>query len=195
MTGSPTGRRACFSDVEVVAPGEQLVDVGLVPGVPEQHVARAVEDTVQRNGQLDDTEVRSQVATGSRDVLDQKAADLGGELRRALPEESALTSDGRAICESSDTRVLLSGRMERPRSTWACADPPTVCAPPRWPVRRALAAPRAGDERLTAKSAAPRGRPLGVRASSAAPSRSSACSVSATTSGVTSSRSSARARE
>ena len=64
---------------EVLASGEQLVDVGLVPGVPEQDVAWAVEDPVEGDRQLDDAQVGTEVSAGARDVLDQEVADLGGQ--------------------------------------------------------------------------------------------------------------------
>jgi hypothetical protein len=52
------------------------VDVGLVSGVPHDAVARRVEVPVQRDGQLDDTEVRSEVAAGASDRGDDRLADL-----------------------------------------------------------------------------------------------------------------------
>ena len=39
-----------------------------------------VEDAVKRDRQLDDAEVRAEVAAGAGDVLDEEPADLGGEL-------------------------------------------------------------------------------------------------------------------
>ncbi len=44
---------------DAVAPaGQDLVRIGLVADVPDQPVARRVEDVVQRDGQLDDAEAR-----------------------------------------------------------------------------------------------------------------------------------------
>ena len=64
---------------EVVASGQQLVDVGLVPGVEDDRVARRVEDAVQGDGQLDDAEVGAEVSAGLRHGVDQEVADLLGE--------------------------------------------------------------------------------------------------------------------
>ena len=57
---------------EVVAAREQLVDVGLVPGVEDDRVARAVEDPVHGDGQLDDAEVGAEVAAGPGDGVDEE---------------------------------------------------------------------------------------------------------------------------
>jgi hypothetical protein len=65
-------------------PGDDLVDVALVPGVEQQRVARGVEDPVQGQGEFDDTQVRTEVPTGAADRVDQEAADLGGERHDVL---------------------------------------------------------------------------------------------------------------
>jgi hypothetical protein len=71
----------------VLAPGQQLVDVGLVAGVPHEGVARGVEHPVQGDGELDDAEVGSEVAAGARHALHQEAADLLGELGQPVGPE------------------------------------------------------------------------------------------------------------
>ena len=48
--------------------------------VPDEAVARRVEDPVQRRGQLDDAEAGAQVAAGDRDGVDGLGAQLVGEL-------------------------------------------------------------------------------------------------------------------
>ena len=58
-SGSPTARRAGAAGEAVAPTGQELVDVRLVAGVPQEDVARGVEDAVQRQGQLDDAEVAS----------------------------------------------------------------------------------------------------------------------------------------
>ena len=58
---------------------DQLVDVGLVAGVPDDRVARAVEHAVQRQRELDDAQVGREVPARLGDVLDQELADLGRE--------------------------------------------------------------------------------------------------------------------
>src|SRR6202022_2159227 len=59
--------------------GQQLVDVGLVPGVPKDPVLRAVENAVKGQRQLNDAEIGSQVAPRLRHGGDQELADLLGE--------------------------------------------------------------------------------------------------------------------
>ena len=78
--------------VEAAGPaGDHLVDVRLVAGVPEDPVVRRVEDPVQGQGQLDDAEVRTEVAPGARHRGDEELADLLGqrlELRRSRRRRS-----------------------------------------------------------------------------------------------------------
>ena len=59
---------------------QQLVRVGLVAGVPDDPVARRLEQPVERDRELHDPERRAQVAAGDRDGLDDRLADLQGEL-------------------------------------------------------------------------------------------------------------------
>ena len=65
---------------EVLASGEEFVHVGLVSGVEHDAVAGGIEDPVHRDGELDDAEVRAEVASGLGDVADQEIPDLGCEL-------------------------------------------------------------------------------------------------------------------
>ena len=61
------------------AAGDELVDIGLVADVPDDPVVRAVEGPVQGDGQLDHSEVGAEMATGPRDLVNQKLADLLAE--------------------------------------------------------------------------------------------------------------------
>jgi len=65
---------------EVVPAGDQLVHVRLVAGVEDDRVLGGVENPVQRDGELDDAEVRPEVAPGARDRRDEEVADLLGQL-------------------------------------------------------------------------------------------------------------------
>jgi len=65
---------------EVRPPGEQLVHVRLVPGVEDDGVPRGGEHAVQRDRQLDDTQVGSEVPAGAGHRLDEERADLVGQL-------------------------------------------------------------------------------------------------------------------
>ena len=72
--------------------------IGLVPDVPDQEVARGVEEVVQGDRQLDRAEVRGEVAAGLRDRADDLVAQLVGELRQLLAgEPSQLLRVGGAI--------------------------------------------------------------------------------------------------
>ena len=87
---------------DAVAPaGEDLVRIGLVADVPDQPVARRVEDVVQRDRQLDDAEAGAEMAAGDRDGVDRLVAQLVGKLAQlAVLEERAgppAYGSGRAV--------------------------------------------------------------------------------------------------
>ena len=60
----------------VAAAGEDLVRVGLVADVPEDLVARRVEQAVQRDGELAGAEVGAEVPADLADRVDDQLADL-----------------------------------------------------------------------------------------------------------------------
>ena len=62
------------------AAGDQLVDVGLVAGVPQDGVGGRIEDAVEGEGQFDGAEVRAQVPGGLGDGGDDEVADLAAQL-------------------------------------------------------------------------------------------------------------------
>ncbi len=68
--------------------GQQLVHVGLVPGVEDDLVLRRVEDPVDRDRELDHAEVRAEVATGPGGRLDQQVPDLPGKAGELVLAES-----------------------------------------------------------------------------------------------------------
>ena len=59
---------------------QQLVRVGLVAGVPDDPVARRLEQPVEGDRDLDDAERRAEMAAGRGDRRDDRLADLLGEL-------------------------------------------------------------------------------------------------------------------
>jgi hypothetical protein len=65
----------------VATPGQDLVDVRLVRNVERDAipVLGDVEDVVQRDGQLDHTQIAGEMTAGALHALDQKLADLGAE--------------------------------------------------------------------------------------------------------------------
>ncbi len=105
--------------------GEQLVHVGLVPDVEHDPVDRRVEDPVQRDGQLDDAEVRPQVTAGSGYRLDQDVTNLAGQPGQLVRAE---------LLQVPWARDRLQQRHRRPR-----AQAPSF-SERRKPVRRASAA-------------------------------------------------------
>src|SRR5208282_776049 len=61
------------------ASGEQFMDVRLMADIKQKVVFRCVEDIVQGDGQLDNTQVGTKVAPGSREHRDQLLANLAGQ--------------------------------------------------------------------------------------------------------------------
>ena len=51
---------------EVLAAGEELVHVGLVPGIEDDAVPRGLENPVDGHGQFHDAQVRAEVSTRLR---------------------------------------------------------------------------------------------------------------------------------
>ena len=70
------------------ASGQQLVHVGLVPGIEDDPVLRRVEDPVDRDRELDHAKVRAEVTAGPGGRLDQQIADLHGEEGELILAES-----------------------------------------------------------------------------------------------------------
>ena len=54
----------------VAPPGQYLVRIGLVPDVPDQFIARSVEDVVQRNREFNNAQARPKMASSHRDGVD-----------------------------------------------------------------------------------------------------------------------------
>jgi hypothetical protein len=65
-------------------PGKHFMDVTLVADIEDKLVLRRFEDPMERNGQLDHSEVRAEVAAGLRQHFDQFVADFLGKLRQFL---------------------------------------------------------------------------------------------------------------
>ena len=76
-----TGETTFLSQArEVLASGEQLVDIGLVSGVPDEGIPRRIEDSVQRDSELNNPKVWSQMSARFSDFRNQELADLSGKL-------------------------------------------------------------------------------------------------------------------
>ena len=65
--------------------------------VPDDAVARRVEQVVQRDGQLDDAEPRPEVAAGDRDGIDRLLAQLVRDLTKLALVELREESSGVTI--------------------------------------------------------------------------------------------------
>ena len=68
----------------VTAAGDDLVRIGLVANVPDQAIARCLEDVVKRNGELDHAKTRTEVAPGHGYGGDRLLPELVGELRKLV---------------------------------------------------------------------------------------------------------------
>ena len=89
------------------------MDVGQVAGVPQDHVAGRVEDAVQGQGELDDAEVRPEVAAALGDRTDHDVADLTGELVELRVGEPPEVGGGGDRVEQHQTVTVLPA--SRPR--------------------------------------------------------------------------------
>ena len=79
--GEPRKAPAHAQRADAIAPpGQDLVRIALVPHVPDQLVARRVEDRVQGHGQLDHAQARAQMAAGHADGADGLGPQLVGKL-------------------------------------------------------------------------------------------------------------------
>ncbi len=85
------GQAAALAQVGEVAcsAGEDLVHVRLVAGVPEDEVMGRPEDPVQRDRELDGTEIRSEMATVVVHRVDDQLANLVGEIVKLLEGAAA----------------------------------------------------------------------------------------------------------
>jgi hypothetical protein len=89
---------------------QQLVRVGLVAGVPDDAVARRLQQAVERDRQLDDPERAAEVAARRRDRRDDRLADLGGELLELGFREAAEVGGTVERREDGHAGWLLLGR-------------------------------------------------------------------------------------
>lgn len=63
-------------------PGQDLVRIGLVADIPDQPVARRVEDMVQRDGQFDHAEPRAEMPARHGNGVDRLQPQLVGDLSK-----------------------------------------------------------------------------------------------------------------
>ena len=72
--------------------GQDLVRIGLMADVPQDQIARRVEDMVQRHGKLDDAQARPQMSAGLRDGVDRLLPQLVGQLAQLALRQTAQIS-------------------------------------------------------------------------------------------------------
>ena len=72
----------------VVASGQKLPGIGLMPDIPDDLVNRRLELIEQRDGELDHPEARADVPAGDRAALDQPVADLLRQLGQLVALEA-----------------------------------------------------------------------------------------------------------
>ena len=92
----------------LAAAGEDLVRVGLVADVPEDLVARRVEQAVQGDGQLAGAEVGAEVAADLTDRVDDVGAHLLRDLLQLLVVELVQVGGGVDPLEQRSSRAGLS---------------------------------------------------------------------------------------
>ena len=90
-----------------IAPaGQDLVRIGLVADVPDQPVARRVEDVMQGDGQFDDAEPGAEMAAGLRHRIDQIGPQLVGDLAKARLLQPAQVSGGCDLIKQRRRRLV-----------------------------------------------------------------------------------------
>jgi hypothetical protein len=82
VTGEPA--KAAQGREVVPSSRDQLVDVGLVPDVPDDPITGAVECTMQGESEFDHSQIGAEMASGASNLVDQKLADLLAELGEFL---------------------------------------------------------------------------------------------------------------
>ena len=120
-----------------------------MPGVEDDGVGRRAEDPVQRQGQLDDAQIRPEMTAALGHLLDQELPDLRGQFGQ-LRRRQRLTSSGEVIRPSRGERrsdtcppLQVTGRCAdrsdaassapTPDGTAATARSRSLTLPPDWP--------------------------------------------------------------
>ena len=104
-----------------LAPGQQLVGVRLVAGVPHDVVGRAVQQPVERHGQLHDPERAAQVAARLGDGADDGLAELVAQLRQLLAPRAPAGPAGPGSPEGWPTRHSCAAGGSPRRAPWSSA--------------------------------------------------------------------------
>src|SRR5262249_32750433 len=113
----------------LVAAGDELVRIDLVPGVPDESVLREVEAEVQGEAQLDDAEVAGEVSGADAEHAHQLVAHLLRELQE-LCVVKLLQVGG--MCDGRQQlahELLLTHESVRPRSALLAGVPQPATLP------------------------------------------------------------------
>ena len=110
---------------EVGASGQHLVHIGLMTGVEDDRLVRGAQLAVQRDGELDDAEVRPQVAAGAGGDLHEPSAQAASEGRQRSDRQRAqlpgILRDGGCLASGGRVERLLQGArlLQGPRQRGA----------------------------------------------------------------------------
>ena len=85
----------------VIAAGDQLVRIDLMPGVPDQPIVAEVEHAVQGQAQFDDAQVRGEVGRPRAQQVAQHVADFGRQLLQLRRATCVRSASGDSIFDSS----------------------------------------------------------------------------------------------
>ena len=127
------GKAAALAQrADAVAPaGQDLVRIGLMADVPDQAIARRVENIVQRHGQFDDAEPGAQMPAGDRDGADRFGAQFVGDGRRGDVEaaevfgvriSSSISPPGNSRRRAGDLKSLRDRFTDRPAASASLGD-------------------------------------------------------------------------
>ena len=91
--------------------GQQLVGIRLVTGVPDDPVARRLEQPVEGDRDLDDPERRAEMAAGRLDRGDDRGPDLVGQLLQLRLVEAAQVGRALELGQDGHRAESTSGRL------------------------------------------------------------------------------------
>src|SRR3982751_3488778 len=120
--GDPVG--LAEAGKHVIAPGQELPGICLMPDIPHDFVGRRIELVEQRDAELDHAQTGPDMPTGDRAALDEAVANLLRQLRELVAAETleilgrldaGQERHGRRIryLIPSEARDLVSGVRER----------------------------------------------------------------------------------
>jgi len=105
---------------------EDLVGVGLMPDVPDNLVVRGVENVMEGDGQLDDSQARRQVTAVLCYGANDQVADFPGQLLQLAGSE--LLQLGRTLqLRNQGLVVLVVQRCHAPHRRWLLLCTITIC--------------------------------------------------------------------